>query len=173
MKTKLLIIVLCLSFSITYGQNSDNVINKTQKQEFSKNSVGLDGGLLYALFFDGYGSSINYERLIYNRNNSITHLRTGVGYYVLGWQDGGYGGIQIPLTVNIISNKFSNNHFEIDLGGRAVFDIKNDGIDYSDEKVRLFPIVNIGYRYQNPKGGFIFKSLIGIDGITLGIGYAF
>ena len=172
MKTKLLIIVLCLSFSITYGQNSDNVINKTQKQEFSKNSVGLDGGLLYLGFGGSINSSVNYERHIFSLKSTSYYLRMGVGYYLIGASDTGYAGVQVPLSLNLITGK-GNNHFELNLGGRAIFDIKNDEIDYSDEKVRLFPIVNIGYRYQNPKGGFIFKSLIGIDGITLGIGYAF
>lgn len=172
MKTKLLIIILCFSFSIAFSQNSDSVINSTQKQEVSKNIIGLDGGLLYLGFGGSINSSVNYERHIFSLKSTYSYLRIGVGYYLIGASDIGYAGVQVPLSLNLITGK-SNNHFELNLGGRAIFDIKNDEIDYSDDPVMFSPIFNLGYRYQNPKGGFIFKSLIGLDGVTLGIGYAF
>ena len=141
---------------------------KPKTEAFStKNTIGIDGGFLYSGFLGGVSSSINYERFI----NRFMILRTGIGYYLLAGSDSGINCKQIPLTINLITGR-RNSYFEVDLGGRILFDIK----DYKNNPTfenRIFPIVNIGYRYQKPKGGLFFKSLIGIDGLTLGLGYAF
>ena len=36
-----------------------------------------------------------------------------------------------------------------------------------------WPIIELGYRYQNPKGGFLFRSFLGTTGIGIGLGYGF
>ncbi len=173
MKVKIIILFICVNVFTSFSQSvSINPEIKT-KNEFSKNVVGVDAGLLYVGFLGVVNSSVNYERRIFSANVLSGYMRLGTGYFVVGASDTGYGGIQVPLSLNLITGK-NNNHFELDLGCRAVFDIKNDGIDYyENEKVIPYPILNIGYRYQKPSSGFIFKSLIGLDGITLGIGYAF
>jgi hypothetical protein len=35
------------------------------------------------------------------------------------------------------------------------------------------PLIDVGYRYQKPDRGFIFKAKIGILGVGFGVGYAF
>ena len=37
----------------------------------------------------------------------------------------------------------------------------------------VVPIFNVGYRYQKPDGGFIFRANAGIVSLGLSIGYAF
>jgi hypothetical protein len=59
------------------------------------------------------------------------------------------------------------NHFEINLGVRTIF---AEQFDYS---CFYYPIANLGYRYQKHLGGFLFRALVGTDGITLGVGLAF
>ena len=60
----------------------------------------------------------------------------------------------------------SNNHFELN-GGVFV----GQGTTY--DKSFLLPFGNIGYRYQKPEGGFIFKAKLGVLGLGFGLGYAF
>jgi hypothetical protein len=35
------------------------------------------------------------------------------------------------------------------------------------------PLIDVGYRYQKPDRGLIFKAKIGILGVGFGVGYAF
>ena len=37
----------------------------------------------------------------------------------------------------------------------------------------VFPIFNLGYRYQKPEGGFIFRANAGIISLGLSFGYVF
>ena len=37
----------------------------------------------------------------------------------------------------------------------------------------IFPIFNIGYRYQKPNGGFIFRLNQGAESLGISLGYAF
>ena len=43
--------------------------------------------------------------------------------------------------------------------------------EYND--IFIFPLFNIGYRYQKPSGGFIFRLNAGIYSFGLSLGYAF
>ena len=121
----LLVIILILGSNISvFCQNNDTItVNSKQRmkvQQLSKkNTVSIDGGFLYLGVIASISSSINYER--YFDNNFF--IRTGFGYYMIAGQDTGYGGTQIPLTINFITGK-RNSHFEVDLGGRIIFDIK-------------------------------------------------
>ena len=42
-----------------------------------------------------------------------------------------------------------------------------------DGEAFIFPIFNVGYRYQKPGGGFIFRANAGIISLGLSFGYAF
>ena len=70
------------------------------------------------------------------------------------------------MSVSILKGK-GKNHFEVNLGVRTIFAKQ---LDYS---CFFYPIANLGYRYQKPSGGFLFRALAGTDGITLGVGLAF
>lgn len=173
MKNLIVIILIFGSNLNIFCQSNDTLtVNSKQRievQQFSKkNTFSVDGGLLYLGLIASISSSINYER--YFDDNFF--IRTGFGHYMILGQDTGYGGPQIPLTINFITGK-RNSHFEADLGGRIIFDIKGDGLDYSSKPYVIYPILNLGYRYQKPTGGFIFKALVGLDGLTLGAGYSF
>ena len=45
--------------------------------------------------------------------------------------------------------------------------------DSNTDGVFIFPIFNIGYRYQKPSGGFIFRANVGALSTGLSLGYAF
>jgi hypothetical protein len=77
-----------------------------------------------------------------------------------------------------------NNHFEADLGIAFLFKetVTVDALGYDpDEEAIPVPskikgsifIFNLGYRYQKPDGGILFRTYIGLQGIGIGLGYAF
>ena len=78
-----------------------------------------------------------------------------------------------------------NNHFELNAGGFLGIDkttrynrTGTGSHNYIYEKEVsyypfVFPIFNVGYRYQKPEGGFIFRANAGIISLGLSFGYAF
>lgn len=152
---KLLLFITILTFGFTLSAQT------TDTNELSKNSVYLDTGL-------GYGGqvSINYERQIYSGKKLTWFGRLGAGAaYKFTSDDNvslGPGGL---AAITMLTGK-RNNHFELNAGTFIVSD--------SDENNSgVYPLLDVGYRYQKPGGGFVFKAKIGILGIGIGFGYAF
>ncbi|MEM6805499.1 MAG: hypothetical protein AAF696_29150, partial [Bacteroidota bacterium] len=77
---------------------------------------------------------------------------------------GGFGGL---LGGSLLTGK-ANHHFEADLGAIVG---KNDGSGGNDVFVQ--GIAEIGYRFQRPRPGFLFKAKAGVTGIGIALGYAF
>ncbi len=69
------------------------------------------------------------------------------------------------LGVTMLTGR-GNHHFEVN-GDIFLGTIKEN------EDPRLGPLVNIGYRFQKPEGGIIFRTKIGLTGAGIGLGYAF
>ncbi|MCK5441322.1 MAG: hypothetical protein KAJ23_05495 [Maribacter sp.] len=132
-----------------------------EQNELSKNSVYLDTGI-------GFGGqvSFNYERQIYSGEKVTWFGRLGAGA-AYKWTSNddvslGPGGL---AALTMLTGK-GNNHFELNAGTFIVSDSdkNNSGV---------YPLLDAGYRYQKPGGGFIFKTKIGILGLGIGLGYAF
>jgi len=168
MKTQILIFFLVFSCLNLLSQEKFDSIQKTKTDfpiSLSKNIVSLDASFLYVGMFGGYGASFNFERLIFgNKTSDNFYIKAGLGYYLIGGSDTELIGFDLPLSLVFLSGK-NHNHFEADIGFRTIFVNKN-------EKHSLL-IANIGYRYQHPGNGILFKALAGVDGLTLGFGYAF
>jgi hypothetical protein len=140
------------------GQDTLNVKCK-------KNSVYVD---FATLKFIGM-SSINYERVVFDTKHFKMLVNTGIGGWYFTTISKWYYGNSIPLSINNLIGK-NNNYFEVDLGVRYTSFSKRSDKDLSS----LFPIFNLGYRYQRPNGkGMIFRSFLGLSGIGIGLGKAF
>jgi len=111
-------------------------------------------------------ASINIEGRIYSNKTTRIYGRLGYGVAVIVMYDDGSGVIG---GFTLLKGK-KNNHFEVNLGGF----FSRDGIatPYSDNQYVL-PLLDFGYRYQKPSGGFVFRIKAGILGAGIGIGYAF
>ena len=103
------------------------------------------------------------------------YSRLGGGYGVwvdLFNSDYGWGGLG---AITMLTGK-KNNHFELNAGGfLGIEKVKGVG-SYQGEVFYypfVFPIFNLGYRYQKPEGGFIFRANAGIISLGLSFGYAF
>lgn len=149
---KVLLVITILTFGFTLNAQSNGT------NELSKNSVYFDTGQV-----PGVHAFINYERSLYQGKKVSWYGRAGFGYagFLLG--DGGLGGLG---AVTMLTGK-RNSHFELNAG---VFTGKE--IDDSADSVTL-PLLDVGYRYQKPNGGFLFKAKVGILGVGIGLGYAF
>ncbi len=156
-----IVIIFLLLLSIPWkinGMDPDKQINK-------KNSIQIEGATLK--YIGMY--SITYEHLVLSLNSLNLFLSSGLGGWYFIPISQLYYGLSVPISINgIIGGR--NSHFEFNLGLRYLFFNEN-----SDEGISpYFPLINIGYRYQNPSGkGLIFRSYIGCTGIGIGIGKAF
>ncbi len=109
-----------------------------QKNDFHLELLGAAG--LY---------SINYERVIVNGNKLKTLASIGFSYMgTKSWR-----GFIIPISINQLLS-FKEHHIELGIGGSPNFVISND----FGETWAQFIFTRIGYRYQKPKGKFIFRA---------------
>ena len=137
------------------GQNEPNTkINLPKKNIYGELHVGL--------FSQGV---MSYERQIFSGKTVSWYGRLGGGYG--GWlepfsADYGWGGLG---AITMLTGK-KNNHFELNAGAFL-------GFEDTYNEAFIFPIFNVGYRYQKPEGGFIFRANAGIISLGLSFGYAF
>lgn len=103
--------------------------------------------------------SINLEKRIGAGDKVTWYGRAGLGAAGVIMVDGGFGGL---IAITMLSGT-GKNHFEI-----------NGGVFFlSSKEILALPLLDLGYRYQKPGGGFLFKAKAGILGIGIGLGYAF
>ena len=145
---------------ILFGQNEPNTkIDLPKKNIYGELHVGL--------FSQGV---MNYERQIFSGKTVSWYGRLGGGYgaWVEWGGDFGWGGLG---AITMLTGK-KNNHFELNAGGFLGTD--GEGfLGIVDGEAFIFPIFNVGYRYQKPEGGFIFRANAGIISLGLSFGYAF
>ena len=156
---KKLFTILMLIPVILFGQNEPNTkIDLPKKNIYGELHVGL--------FSQGV---MNYERQIFSGKTVSWYGRLGGGYgAIVEWGgDIGWGGLG---AITMLTGK-KNNHFELNAGGFLGLDCPC-GIG-KDGEAFIFPIFNVGYRFQKPEGGFIFRANAGIISLGLSFGYAF
>jgi hypothetical protein len=144
----------------------------------AKNTISANGSYLFLVG----SATLNYERCLYKfEDKTKLLLNTGVGkWYYLG--DYSYVSSILPVSLNLLSGSL-NNHFELNLGIAFLFNETTDiyafGYDPDEQtpvpsKIKVcIPIFNIGYRYQKPQGGILFRTYLGLQGLGFGLGYAF
>ena len=177
----MLIPVLLFGQNEPYTQDELFELNEHKKKEYEKYLAELDKNTLdsildwykkdlskeniYAEAHIGLFTEIglNYERQIYSGGKISWYSRLGGSYGLIihdifstteGW--GGLG------AITMLTGKY-NNHFELNAGAF----IGNEGYTF------IYPIFNVGYRFQKPGGGFIFRANAGIISLGLSFGYAF
>lgn len=123
----------------------------------SKTVIYADAGVHF-----GSQVSANIEFQIANGDKVTWYGRGGVGFAGVIMATGGPG---VLGGVSMLTGR-QNKYFELN-GGAFV------GKDVERDEVFVLPLVDVGYRYQKPEGGFVFKAKIGILGVGIGLGYAF
>ncbi|MCF8226582.1 MAG: hypothetical protein K9J30_11960 [Bacteroidales bacterium] len=138
----LFFILSLITISATSQQRTNNIFQ-------NKNSIQLDlGG--HGLFY-----SINYERILVNRERFKTAVQAGISYYppATGIRD-----VWIPISINEFYS-LGNHHIEVGLGIVPIY----EAVRYTDNSAdywfwsRLYS-GRIGYRYQKPDGRFLIRA---------------
>lgn len=126
----------------------------------------LGNGLLY---------SLNYDRFL------TAHLTGRVGLFVLAAQDSdgeGSGAVlATPVLVNYLFGR-GNHHLETGIGATLLAGAIEDLEDEVDESFSgAVGTATLGYRYQRPGGGFVFRAgvtpFFGAGGIAPWFGVSF
>jgi hypothetical protein len=143
MKT-ICIVTSFLCSTLLFGQE------KIQSTKFeNKNSVQLDlggHGMLY---------SLNYERVIFNRDRFKTAAQVGFSYYP---PSANFIDLWLPVSINEIIS-FGKHHLEVGIGIVPTRSSLRNIPYVSDEWVwSTFLSARIGYRYQKPDGKFLFRA---------------
>ena len=133
---KLFLTILLLFFTKTFfAQNMDSI-------RYKKNSVSFEllgnSGILY---------SINYERKLFGNENNFMTIRAGVGTYDKN------GGL-FPLLINGVFGE-GNHHIEIGVGRTLSLGWWKKTFYYDKDDSPF--TANLMYRYQRPKGKFVFR----------------
>ena len=173
-KSAILLITIIIFSSTVWGQSE-----RISPERVSKNVVQASAGALVVV--GAYG--INYERLIVQfEDNSLVGLwgKAGVGEWAMYGDNG--GGYQ-RLMVGLLTGK-SKGHLELNFGGARMYNKR--GFEnywmYNDPQVAPIksnylewnPVGSLGYRFQKPNGGFLFRTGLGYpEGIFIGLGAAF
>jgi opacity protein-like surface antigen len=145
-KITLMIVLLMLVHVKAEAQESE-------KNELSKFVLYTDAGVHLA-----GQASLNFEGRIDTGDNLTLYGRVGIGAAGIAFHEGGPG---ILTAVTMLTGK-EKNHFEM-----------NGGIFLALAGNFVFPLVDLGYRYQKPEGGFVFRAKAGVLGVGIGLGYAF
>lgn len=103
-----------------------------------------------------FNISLGYEKLVEINGTGLAQGNTGNTYIDL-----------LPISIGIVTGA-KNNHFEINAGIAPYLNSK-----YVNYPGYNWPIANIGYRYQKPENGFIFRIFLGSEGLGVGFGYGF
>ncbi|MFT7035929.1 MAG: hypothetical protein ACJA2S_004454 [Cyclobacteriaceae bacterium] len=161
MKILLLATLFILANNFLFSQE---IIDKVaDSNSTSLNNHELDGNSNLYLEGSFILQSINFETKLYRSESNSFQIngRFGLGYYYLDFfgvsqSAGGLAGLTFLLGEK-------NNHFETSLGGFIG----------SANGLFAWPIASLGYKYQKPEGGFIFRSNVGTLGFGIGLGCAF
>ncbi len=165
MKSYQHLIFLVLFFASFNAQGQDKTPSLPPMT--SSNVIYVDGSALFIPWenFWTFGLayvSATYDRRIYiNPKQSFQLLiKSGVGLY-------SFGVLGPQLGLSMLTGK-NNHHFE--MGAGAFIGLWEIGYGAT---LGAFPLINLGYRFQKPEGGLIWKVKAGTTGIGAGVGWAF
>jgi hypothetical protein len=140
--------LLFFSLAVMLPANSFSQNDNTQQlPDFKRHSVYLE------LLGNSKYYSVNYDYLfrIY-RNNIKLAVGAGISYFQTGYNPDGQGAITIhnyyfTPEVNFL---FGGKSHYCEIGTALM-------VDFFSNETDFVPSPRIGYRYQPPKGGFLFR----------------
>ena len=121
----------------------------------SANEIRFAGPVVTTeLYGTGLGLTVNVEHVIVKRNKMFVNGRIGFGKHQ-SFSSANYSFKSIPVSVSAFSG-IGKHHKEIGLG-LTYSEGGQDGSIFERPNKSLFAMPFVGYRYQNAKGGFVFK----------------
>ncbi len=148
--------------SVTFGQS--NKTESNNKMLLIKNNINFNAGFLVI----AYDLGLSYQRL--KPHKKLYSVWTfGIDYFQLeGWSTQKY--ISPSIKYGILTGLETENHFEINAGISLISEMRGNGKNSNN----IGLAVNLGYRYQAPRAGGIFRFGIGFPELVyLGFGFSF
>lgn len=109
--------------------------------------------------------SVSLEEFIYSSYSNKIHISGWFGVGAVGiFYDA--AGPAIKMGGTFLTGQH-NKHFEVNLGTYIINDIWGYG-----EGLKVWPVITLGYRYQKPDGGLVFKAFLGSASAGIAIGFA-
>ncbi|HNV95014.1 MAG TPA: hypothetical protein PKG63_00965 [Bacteroidales bacterium] len=143
-------IVPISSDSSTLLSNSFNIPkrSKFKKQRYSTYTLFGEAGMTYG-YYTGPRYSFNFDGILQATDLSALSIRLGIGY-TKATNDSTVMGQEIffPIAIHV----FFGEKNDFDMAG---------GIYYYENRQEFTPYLYIGFRHQNPKGGFTYR--VGAD----------
>lgn len=170
--------LLCISLMIFLFSNL--IIGQTQSNsDMARFNVQVEASSFILI----NAFSVSAEGRIISSNNNKIHLlgKAGIGSLSIATifcetlkSTGG------NLGLTMLTGK-GDHHFELNgavfLGSFKYKDDELGILNCADDGVNLGfraqPLVDLGYRFQRPGEGFIFRAKIGFTGLGIAVGYAF
>ena len=132
----------------------------------NNHNLYLESGYFFGKY-TGPRFSINYDGIVRNYQYLIFSLRVGAGYsFAKDYKNSSSQGVIFPISVHI---QFTNVNTQA--GGFRRYNIKNifqrlylqtnldfaiGGYNYA-KKQQITPFFSIGFRHQNPNGGWMYR----------------
>lgn len=163
LKKSLILLTILIATIASQAQSQEKVV------KYRKNAFYTEFSF-FSPFDVWFAYSINYERMLLQRNNIKVSARAGAG----SWAAWAAGGPQILIGSSLIWGK-KNHHIELQ-GGYYMLKDKEEAIGISGpvEIARHYhkPYVQVGYRFQKPGGRFLLKVHTGLYGAgNIGVGF--
>lgn len=144
--------------AFAYVVQSNEIANtelniKPRRKKFKRQRLGSQTLLGEAGYFMGYYEgmrySFNYDGILQSDETNALTIRLGIGYSQATNDSTVFGQeVFIPISIHLLMGV--KNHFDLGLGGY-----------YFENRKVITPFIFIGFRHQNPKGGFAYR--IGAD----------
>lgn len=155
---KIVVCFILITYTHISVQAQDTAfVSRPLKQDFAKNAFTLTLGMVPAVFSMG---EINYERMLREgKDEKIQSMWLSVG--AGGFADWGEAAMVYNAKISFLTGH-QKKHLEygFGLGFTNGYDIK------------IFPSVLLGYRYQKPIGGLVFRTGVGLpEMIYVSLGY--
>jgi len=121
-----------------------------KKRRYGRYTFAIEAGYFYG-YYEGIRYSLNFDLLAQSGENNALTVRLGYGVNK-ATNDSTYKGDEsfVPIGINILIGR--KNNFEI--GG---------GIFYYLDRKKPIPYFSLGFRHQNPKGGFMYRVAVDIN----------
>ena len=158
MKKALLItsFLILIPYISVHGQETDSLSSHPDFNAFFDARIGL-----------AFQGSLNVESLWYKNKNALL-LNTGIGFTTIFYDEPSTS-FSFPLTTTVLlgSSPYDQRfkHTEINVGLNIVLEKTPYG-----PKLWPFPRATIGYRYQNPQTGELFRIYGGFLSVGISIG---
>lgn len=105
-------------------------------------------------------ASLNYERIFNQSENMKTGIRLGYGFWISDFDNELFTNSILPIELNSLIGK-DRHHLEFGIGTALNFEKSTTyyffgvGPKYRDPYLSFHG--RLGYRYQKPEGGFVFR----------------